>query len=80
MTTKKSVFDMIQNNMGRDDVGVYMSYKTYEMYLKQAQQEERDRILEGINMIEVRALETRTMLFQDNLLALIRKMIKGKDE
>ena len=40
-----SVFDVLKNNSGRDDVGVYMAYATYEAHLRQAQQEKVDEII-----------------------------------
>lgn len=43
-----SVFDILVNNRGRDDVGVYMAYATYEKYLLQAQQEKVDEIVKRL--------------------------------
>ena len=44
-----SVFDAIQNNRGRDDVGVYMAYSTYEKYLLPAQQDKVDEIVKRLD-------------------------------
>lgn len=74
-----SVFDILKNNQGRQDVGVYMAYATYEMYLKMAQTEERKRILDAIQKIEDQSHATRTPLFQDTLFNLVRKAINEQD-
>jgi hypothetical protein len=39
-----SVFDVAKNNRGREDVGIYMSYKTFDDYLHKARQELIDQI------------------------------------
>ena len=41
-----SVFDILKNNRGREDVGVYMAYQTYETYLRKAQDEREDEIIQ----------------------------------
>lgn len=40
-----SVFDAIKNNRGNSESGIYMSYVTYEQRLREAQAEERERIV-----------------------------------
>lgn len=75
-----SVFNILKNNQGRDDVGLYMAYSRYEELLLQAQQEERDRILNAIQDIENLSHKTRTPLFQETLLELVRKAIDNKPD
>lgn len=44
-----SVFDAIKNNVGNTESGIFMSYVTYEQRLREAQAEERERIVALLN-------------------------------
>ena len=41
-----SVFDVAKNNRGNDEIGIYTSYARFDEYLRMAQAEERERIVE----------------------------------